>query len=135
MTDERKVVAVFNTSEDTTDMLRVVLDQAGFVVVTAFTNFIRDGKVDLESLMRQHRPHVIVYDIAIPYESNWRLFEHMKASPACRGIRFVLTTTNATQLRNVAGSHQQVIEIVGKPYDLDQLVKAVSKAATEGPAQ
>jgi CheY-like chemotaxis protein len=116
-------------------MLRVVLEQAGFVVVTAFTNLIRDGKVDLESLMRQHRPHVIVYDIAIPYESNWRLFEHMKASPACRGIRFVLTTTNATQLRNVAGSHQQVIEIVGKPYDLDQLVKAVSKAATEGPAQ
>ena len=128
MAPEPMVVAVFNTSEDTTDMLRVILEQAGFVVVSAFTNLLRDGKVDLESLMRQHRPHVIVYDIAIPYEQNWRLFEHIRASPACAGVRFVVTTTNATHVRNVAGNDQEVIEIVGKPYDLDQIVNAVSAA-------
>ena len=130
MTDERKVVAVFNSSEDTTDMLRVVLEQAGFVVVTAFTNHLRDGKTDLEALMRQHRPSVIVYDVALPYDSNWRLFEHIKASPACRGVSFVITTTNAAQVRNVAGVDQDLFEIVGKPYDLNQVVGAVKKATT-----
>ncbi len=122
------VVAVFNTSEDTTDMLRVVLEQSGFVVVTAFTNALRDGKVDLEALMRQHRPAVVVYDVALPYDANWRLLEHIKASPACAGVQFVITTTNAVRLREVAGEDQQVLEIVGKPYDLGQLVKAVSEA-------
>jgi CheY-like chemotaxis protein len=124
------VVAVFNTSEDTTDILRLVLEGAGFVVVTAFTNLLRDGKVDLESFMRQHQPRVIVYDIAIPYEHNWRLYEHMRAAPACSGVAFVLTTTNIKHLRELAGN-VEVLEIVGKPYDLNQIVDAVKRVGGE----
>jgi CheY-like chemotaxis protein len=122
------VVAVFNTSEDTTDMLRVFFEHKGFVVVTAFTNAIRDGKTDLEALMRQHKPAVIVYDVALPYEENWRLFEHIQASPACDGVPFVLTSTNEAQVRKVAGG-VPVFEIVGKPYDLEQLGVLVTRAA------
>jgi len=112
-------------------MLRVLFENAGFVVVTAMTNALRDGKVDLEAFMRQHKPKVVVYDIAIPYEQNWRLFQHMKASPACRDARFVVTTTNVAQVEKVAGSEQLLHEIVGKPYDLDQVARAVKEAARE----
>jgi DNA-binding response OmpR family regulator len=129
------VVAVLNTSEDTTDLLRIVMEQAGFTVVTAFTHALRDGKVDFEGFMRQHRPKVIVYDIALPYEQNWRLFQHFRSSPACDGVRFVLTTTNAAQVQKVAGLDQHVHEIVGKPYDLDVLVQAVKDAAQEPPSK
>jgi DNA-binding response OmpR family regulator len=122
------VVAVFNTSEDTTDLLRFVLEQAGFVVVTAFTNRLRDGVTDFESFMRQHQPTVIVYDVAIPYEPNWRLFQHFRDSPACRGVRFVVTTTNVEQLRKVSGPGEELHEIIGKPYDLDEMVRAVRAA-------
>src|SRR6187549_3647512 len=108
-------VAVFNTSEDTTDMLRFVLEHAGFVVVTAFTNRLRDGETDFESFMRQHQPKVIVYDVAIPYDANWRLFEHFRDSPACRGVEFVITTTNAHQLKKISGTCEEVYEILGKP--------------------
>ncbi|MCU1386066.1 MAG: hypothetical protein JWL71_4763 [Acidobacteria bacterium] len=121
-------IAVFNTSEDTTDMLRYLFEHHGFVVVTAFTHRIRDGYTNLEALMRQHRPAAIVYDIAIPYEENWRLFEHIRSSPACAGVPFVLTTTNEAQVRKVAGG-EPVLEIVGKPYDLDLLVGKVRAAA------
>jgi DNA-binding response OmpR family regulator len=129
MTKNPDVVAVFNTSEDTTDMLRVVLEDAGFVVITAFTNALRDGKTDLENLMRQHQPKVIIYDIALPYEASWRLFQHVRESPACEGVRFVLTSTNAAQVHNVAGAAEPILEIVGKPYDLDELVRIVREAA------
>jgi CheY-like chemotaxis protein len=37
-----------------------------------------DGSVDLEALLRQHKPTVIVYDIAPPYVRNWRFFEHLR---------------------------------------------------------
>jgi CheY-like chemotaxis protein len=121
------VVAIFNTSEDTIDMLRIVFEQAGFVVVTAFTTQLRDGKVDLESFMRQHQPGVIVYDIAVPYEQNWRLYEHTRAAPACAGVSFVLTTTNVKHVRQLAGD-VELHEIVGKPYDLDEIVRAVIQA-------
>jgi CheY-like chemotaxis protein len=120
-------IAVFNTSEDTLDMLRHLFESHGFVVVAAFTYDIRDGHTDLEALMRQHRPVAIVYDIALPYEENWRLFENIRSSPACEGVPFVLTTTNEAQVRKVAGN-QPVLELVGKPYDLDLLVKKVKDA-------
>jgi len=135
MTQHPHVTAVFNTSEDTTDLLRVILEQAGFVVVTAFTNDLRDGKLDLESFMRQHRPQVIVYDVAIPYEQNWRLFQHFQSSPACEGVHFVVTTTNARHVQQIAGAHPTVYEIVGKPYDLDLIVRAVKEAARARPTR
>jgi len=124
------VVAVFNTSEDTTDILRIVFENAGFIVVTAFTNLLRDGKVDLEHFMRQHQPKVIVYDIAVPYEQNWRLFEHIRGAPACTGVSFVVTTTNVRHVRQLAGD-LELHEIVGKPYDLDAIVGAVRQAGAE----
>jgi len=128
------IVAVFNTSEDTTDMLRVVLEVQGFTVVTAFTNEIRDGHVSLADLIRQHRPRVIVYDVALPYESNWRLFENIRTAPACEGIRFVLTTTNVARVRAVAGPEPDLTEIVGKPYDLGVIVAKVRDALASGSA-
>jgi len=127
------VVAVFNSSEDTTDMLRVVLEHAGFVVISAMTNELRDGKDDFAALMREHKPHAIVYDVAIPYEENWRLFEHFRGTPACQGVHFVITTTNAAQLKKIAGEQTTMYEIVGKPYDLQQIVRAVEDGIAPAP--
>src|SRR3954466_13388912 len=129
MSSAADVVAVFNTSEDTTDLLRGIFEQAVFIVVTACTHALRDGKTDFEGFMRQHKPKVIVYDIALPYDRNWRLFEHFRDSPACNGTHFVLTTTNVAQVEKVAGTGHRIYEIVGKPYDLDILVRAVKEAA------
>jgi CheY-like chemotaxis protein len=121
-----RVVAVFNTSEDMLELLRIALEHAGYVAVAAFTTHLRDGRTDLEALMRQHRPRVVVYDVALPYDVNWRLFQHIRDSPACRGVQFVLTSTNVKRLREAAGEAAAgVIEIVGKPYDLQQLLDLV----------
>jgi DNA-binding response OmpR family regulator len=123
------VVAIINSSEDTTDLLRLAFEQAGFVVVTAFTHAIRDSQVDFEGFVRQHRPDVIVYDVALPYDANWRLFEHLRNTPVCQGVAFVVTTTNVAQVQKVAGPAEVMHEIVGKPYDLGRLTAAVEEAA------
>ena len=68
------VVAVINSSRDVVDMLRIAMEDAGLVAVTALTDQIRDGEVDLERLVQHHDPSVVLYDIAPPYDANWRLF-------------------------------------------------------------
>ena len=118
------VVAVINTSPDTVELLTAVLEGAGFVTVSAYTHDIRHGHMDLEAFIRQHHPQVVVYDIAPPYEPNWRFFEHLRAT-ILNGYAFVITSTNAARVEALAGQTTPIYEIVGKPFDLDAIVAAV----------
>jgi CheY-like chemotaxis protein len=129
------VVAVFNTSPDIVDMLRIAFEQAGLVVVATMTHMIRDGEVDIDAFLRQHRPDVIVYDIAPPYDANWRLFEHLSRHTPMHDCEIVLTSTNAARLSELVGRNRRIYEIVGKPYDLDQIVTAVREAAHARPVE
>ena len=122
-------VAVINSTTDITDLLRIAVEQAGFLVVTALTTEVRDGHVDFDHFMRQHRPRVVVYDISPPYEANYRMFEHLATMPSARDAQFVLTSTNARQVEQLGGLHHRVYEIVGKPFDIAEIVGAVREAA------
>jgi CheY-like chemotaxis protein len=129
------VVAVINSTPDVVDMLRLTLEQAGFVVVTSLTFEIRDGRVEIERFIEQHQPRVIVYDVAPPYQANWQLFQHLASMPVMEGRQFVVTSTNAKHVEGLAGPQQHIYEIVGKPMDLGQLVQAVKEAARARPTR
>ncbi|HMC77029.1 MAG TPA: hypothetical protein VKH34_07840 [Vicinamibacterales bacterium] len=129
------VVAVINSTEDVVDMLRISLEHAGLTAVSALTPEIRQGHVDVERFITQHDPRVIIYDIAPPYDANWNLFQHMAAMPVMAGRQFIITSTNARQVEGFAGPQQHVYEIVGKPFDLDQIVQATREALKIRPSR
>ena len=130
-----EVVAVLDTSPDTVELLRNVLQQAGFTVVCAYIHDIREGRVDLEAFLRAHQPAVVVYDIAVPYEESWRFFQHIRSRESFGKCQFVLTTTNAREVAKLAGPEQHLHEIVGKPYDLGEVVRAVKEAVRSRPTR
>ena len=108
-------------------MLRIILQHEGFVVIGAYTYELRDARIDIEGLIRQHQPDVIIYDVAPPYDKNWLELQHICTMPALRSLKFIITTTNVKHLREVAGQDPELFEIVGKPYDLGLIVEQVKK--------
>ena len=121
-------VAVFNSNQDVVELLRLVLQQAGHRVVTAHIPNIKRGDMDLAEFVQLHDPSVIVYDVPVPYEQNWTFLKLVREAPAMQGRALVLTTTHKANLERLVGP-TEAIEILGKPFDLNQVVEAVGRAA------
>jgi DNA-binding response OmpR family regulator len=121
------VVAVFNASADIVGMLREALQEAGFTVVTAHLPDIKAGRTDVVAFLQHYDPRVVLYDIAPPYDENWTFCRLLQDTEAARGRPFVLTTTNQRALAEVVGA-AVTLEVLGKPYDLAEVVRAVRRA-------
>jgi CheY-like chemotaxis protein len=127
----RPTVAVVNGLQDTIDMLRVVLEGAGFRVVDTQARLVREGKVDLAAFVAEHGVDVVLFDVAIPYADNWRAVQGCRAEPGLAQTPFVVTTTNQRALESIVGP-SNTVEIIGKPYDLRMVVEAVRRAFERG---
>ena len=127
------VVAVFNTSDDIVEMLRFALEYEGFIAITGHIGDMIRGSFDVQRFVAQHQPRVVIYDVAPPYERNWRFLQHLCRMPELEGRKFVLTTTNEARVREFADTEQTLHEILGKPYDIQAVVQAVKAAVAIGP--
>ena len=121
-------VAVFNSSEDTIEILKIALEEHGFAVSSGHVSDIKKGQVDVLDFVKEHQPEVVIYDVALPYEENWRFLRLLQSSEALKKLKWVITTTHKRRLEELVGECGEVFEIVGKPYDMDQIVNAVRVA-------
>lgn len=126
-------VAVVNTNPDFVELLKARIEAAGFVVLVLHIAEIRQG-LDLATVMRQHDPAVIVYDVVFPFERNWRFLQHLRDT-LLSGRRFVLTSPNAAALQRIIGRDEHVYDIVDDPGDVDAIVQAVREAARARPTR
>ena len=129
----RPVVAIFNSNDDVVEMLRYAFEHAGMVVVSGHIDAIRRGHQRLSDFVQEHNPSVIVYDLVPPYDRSWMFLEHLRDTPSMKGRRFVITSTNAQRATEIIGLAEHVHEIVGKPYDIDAIIRAVQAAADRQP--
>lgn len=124
----RPVVAVFNSSDDMVELLRMMLESNGFVVVSGHIADLRRAKLDLKAFVEQNQPRAVVYDLVPPYDAQWAFLDHLRHVSPLQGIPFVITSTNAKMARELAGRTEQVIEILGRPFEMEALLTAVRRA-------
>ena len=128
-TPARHVVALFNSSDDTVEMVQRMLDASGFTcLVGCHFADLRKRHIDFTRYLREHDPDVVIFDISPPYRENWEFFKTLRDVATMEGRGLVLTTTNKERLDEVVGKDSQAFEIVGKPYDLDQIRTAIEGA-------
>jgi DNA-binding response OmpR family regulator len=123
----KPTIAVFNSSDDTVDLLRAALESEGFQTVVGNIPDVKKSELDLIDFITHHTPAVIVYDISPPYDANWRFLRLVRSAEPMTSRQFVLTTTNKPALEKLVGE-TDALEIIGKPYDLRQVVAAVRTA-------
>jgi DNA-binding NarL/FixJ family response regulator len=127
------VVAVVNTNPDLVEMLKARIEAAGFIVLVLHIAEIRAG-LDVGSVLAQHDPAVIVYDVVMPYDRNWRFLEHLRET-TFEGRRFVITTPNEEGIRRLVGRDDKVYEVLDDGGDIDAIVQAVREAARARPTR
>ena len=124
MTTKPATIAIFNSNEDTIELLRVYLEQAGFNTVAAHVADIQRGETNLIEFVAKHEPDLILYDIPPPYDRSWVVAQLLRHTDALKPRKFVYTTTNSELLKKfVPDLH--AYQLVQKPYDFEQIVKAV----------
>ncbi len=131
MPDQATVsIAIINSSEEILEMLSAALEDEGFRVVGSYVIDLKRGKVDIREFLRLHDPAAVVLDIALPYEENWQFFERLRDEGVFDGRGVVLTSTNKRALDRLVGP-TPVHEIIGKPFDLDEISEAVRRAVRD----
>ena len=122
------VVALFNASDDTIDMVQRLLTKSGRSQTLIWCHFadLRKGIVDFGKYMGKHNPEVVIFDLSPPYDQNWQFFKTMRDADTMKRRGVVLTTTNKNRLDEVLGEDSHALEVVGRPKDLHQIGVAIT---------
>lgn len=133
-TRKKPVVAIINTSIELIEALSYAMQQVGYDTVTVTVYELKHKLKTLHDVFKIKRPHVIVYDVALPYQENWNFLQNMKGANEIEDAHVIITTTNKKALETLIGHKTQAFEItgvVGKPFDLDDILHAVDIACRE----
>ncbi len=125
------IVALFNASDDTIDMVQRLLTASGREQVLIWCHFadLKKGIINFGKYMEKHNPEVVIFDLSPPYDENWRFFKTMRDAKTMEGRGIVLTTTNKNRLDEVLGEDSHALEVVGRAKDLREIDAAI-KAET-----
>jgi DNA-binding response OmpR family regulator len=123
------IVALFNASDDTIDMIQKILTDSDSDQTLIWCHFadLKKGIVNFARYMERHNPEVVIFDISPPYDENWKFFKTMRDDRVMNGRGVVLTTTNKNRLDEVLGEDSNALEVVGRPKDLQQIDAAIKE--------
>ena len=130
------IVALFNASDDTIDMIQNLLTESGREQTLIWCHFadLKKGIVNFEKYMEKHNPEVVIFDLSPPYDENWQFFKTMRDAKTMKGRGAVLTTTNKNRLDEVLGHDSHALEVVGRAKDLKEIDEAIRVATNSAEA-
>ena len=106
------------------------LEQHGHHCDTALLSEMPHAYEEVGRFIAKYRPHVVIYEVGMPYPSSWDLLEVMRTSRALRSQPFVITTPDKRKLEEAVGPTAAIQ--VGLKTDLHRLLRAIEAAVGAG---
>lgn len=124
-----KLVCLCNASLEVLHLLRQVLEQSEIRTVIFYMAEIYADSKDFVQFVKAHNPDLVIFDVPIPYEDNWRRFDQLREDHALDDVSFLVTSTSPETVKGMAKKDKRdvVDVVVGKPFDLDDLLNAVQE--------
>ena len=128
-TQRGKRILVVNDTQEILELLRAILEDEGYEVVLYSSTF------DDLAEVKRFAPDLIILDFIIGDENyGWQLLQKLKLDRETATIPVVVCSAALHLLRELEGHLQaKSIGIVPKPFDIDDLLRAV-EAAWQRPA-
>jgi len=118
----QKTVLVIEDDPWTRTITTALLAGEGFAVVEA-----KNGEEGL-TLARQHTPHAVLLDLALPTKSGLEVLRELKSDAGTSEIPVIIVSAYGS-LMNDQDAHQAA-GVIQKPFDYDDLVGQVERATS-----
>ena len=127
--NETVQILVIEDEDDIRNLVVMNLKRAGFDVLSA-----RNGSDGL-SLLRAHRPPVLLLDLMLPDMSGEEICAMLRADPDTKGTYVIMVTARTEEQDRIAGFEVGADDYVPKPFSVKELVLRVKAAARRTQAQ
>jgi len=116
-------ILVIEDEDDIRNLVVMNLKRAGFDVMSAGNG--SDGL----SLLRAHRPPVLLLDLMLPDMSGEEICAILRKDPATKGTYVIMVTARTEEQDRIAGFEVGADDYVPKPFSVKELVLRVKAAA------
>lgn len=116
-------ILVIEDEDDIRNLVVMNLRRAGFEVISA------GNGTDGLSLLREHRPPVLLLDLMLPDMSGEEICATLRADPDTKGTYVIMVTARTEEQDRIAGFEVGADDYVPKPFSVKELVLRVKAAA------
>ena len=120
--ERRELVIGFSPQPSVADLLRRLLEDAGFRAVAVWSTVD-----DLEAAVRRTNPDAIVQEIGFPFHDHWAQFRDARMRGALRHLPIVIATSGSHDLCVRAGE-RPAFDIFPRPDNVAIVTAAVREA-------
>ena len=125
-TNHKAKIMVIDDEEDILDMVKLILEEAGFDVLPMLS-----GHEALQLIYRE-RPNLILLDIMMPDLDGLELLKILKIEETTAGIPVVMLTAKVEARDKMAALRDKAADYICKPFQPQDLVDRVKAVLGKG---
>jgi CheY-like chemotaxis protein len=119
-----KTIMVVDDEESVLELLKAVLENDGYTVLTA------SGGEECLDKLKKAKPDLILLDMMMPGMSGREVCERIRKDPKTKNLKVIfVTVARFSEMGKDTLSKMNVLDYITKPFDNADLLKRVKKHA------